>query len=111
MNTKSYNRETYMQPALIVSCEDPNGQQRCQIQTGPLSTITNIESLPWAKTFINHSQKSSQKGGPIRSTHSFKKGDWVMVSTPFAEGSHNYVIMGHSGTITDGSQGGGSALG
>lgn len=104
----SYNRETYMEPALIVSLEDPNGQQRCQIQTGALSTIVETKKLPWAKTFSNHSQvDGGQNGGTMESTHSFKVGDWVMVSRPFAEGSHNYIIMGHSGTINPGSGGGG----
>ena len=102
---KPYSREGQLVPALICSLEDPAGQQRCQIQTGAMSDIVDRKTLPWAKVLNNNSQVHSEKGGTMTSSHTFKVGDWVMVNPPLAEGSHNYFVHGHPGTIANNSGG------
>ena len=107
-----YTRDTIGEHALIVSLEDPAGQERCQIQTALLADIVDRKKLPWCKFFRPHSQVDSKQGGTMESAHSCKVGDWIMVCRPYGNDQDYVAFHGaHPGTIANNQSGGGGSSG
>lgn len=100
-----FNIETNLEYAVVVSTNDDPasnglGQRRVQIQPASLSSVINLQSLPWMKVYTHHSQESSQSGGTICSPHSYMEGNKILVRRPTASGQ-DYEAVGNPGTISD----------
>ena len=90
------NVETGLEPAIIVSLQDPLGQGRLKIQTAAMS-MTPVTQLPWARAMSNHSQVSGPQGSTVEAAHSFKRGDVILVQRLTGSGQ-DWTIVGHPGT-------------
>ena len=100
------NMETMYEVAVVCSLQDPLLQQRIQISTASMSGIPAAK-LPWAKCAKNHSQVSSQQGGTMEASHTFKMGDVVLVYRATAS-EQDWTVHGHPGSIASESGVGGA---
>lgn len=105
---RSFNTESDVVPALVVSTDDPKGMGRVQCQRLDQSEIP-IDQLPWI--FIHSAghmpQVFANNGGSIgESPHALIPGAWLNLPKQTAD---NQTAISHGAIPTDGSQGQGQS--